>query len=394
MTIDVVAVLSLPTSTDQTVTTNEDATYTFAITDFSFSDFDAGDTLQSITIVTLPGAGSLDLFGVGPVFAGQVITPADVTANNLRFTPAPDGNGAGYASFTFTVSDGVLSSAPANTMTIDVTSINDIPFLVNNNPSVGPEGGPDTISAAELRFDDADQLPTSIAYTVTTLPARGQLELTTAPTVAITSFTQDDIANNRVVYVHDGSETTSDSFDFDVDDGPGNTLAGQSFSLTITAANDAPVHSAPGAAATPQNTGLVFSGAAGNQISIGDADAGASLIEVTLTATNGTITIGDPARDGTELLVNTTTFGDQQKVAVAMDASGNLVVVWESAGQDNPDGKKGIYAQRFDANGVAQGSEFLVNTTTADGQQEPAIAMDGSGNFEGVGGGMELDGER
>ena len=58
-----------------------------------------------------------------------------------------------------------------------------------------------------------------LVYTVTSGPANGQLELSTNPGVAISSFTQDDLDNNRVVYVHDGSQTASDSFDFSLADG-------------------------------------------------------------------------------------------------------------------------------------------------------------------------------
>lgn len=42
----------------------------------------------------------------------------------------------------------------------------------------------------------------------------GQLELTTSPGVRINAFTQDDLNNNRVVYVH--SETNDDPFDVDL----------------------------------------------------------------------------------------------------------------------------------------------------------------------------------
>ena len=84
---------------------------------------------------------------------------------------------------------------------------------------------------------------------------------------------------------------------------------------------------------------------------------------------------------GGEILVNTTTANDQKNAKVVMDPSGNFAVVWESQGQDNADGRSGIYTRLFDANGVALTGEILVNTTTADDQKEPAIAMDGSGNF-------------
>ncbi|WP_298622295.1 DUF4347 domain-containing protein, partial [uncultured Zoogloea sp.] len=83
---------------------------------------------------------------------------------------------------------------------------------------------------------------------------------------------------------------------------------------------------------------------------------------------------------GSEFRVNTTTTYDQLEAAVAMDASGNFVIAWHSWSQDavNTDG---IYAQRYNSSGVAQGSEFLVNTYTTDNQTEPSVAMDASGNF-------------
>ena len=48
-----------------------------------------------------------------------------------------------------------------------------------------------------------------------------------------------------------------------------------------------------------------------------------------------------------QILVNTTTAGDQMYTSVAMDADGGFVVVWSSQGQDG-DGW-GVYGQRFDA---------------------------------------------
>jgi VCBS repeat-containing protein len=82
---------------------------------------------------------------------------------------------------------------------------------------------------------------------------------------------------------------------------------------------------------------------------------------------------------GSEFKANTTVTSAQQTPAVAMDASGNSVVVWASTGQDGSG--YGIYAQRYDASGSAVGSEFKVNTTTAGDQTNPAVAMDAAGDF-------------
>jgi hypothetical protein len=80
-----------------------------------------------------------------------------------------------------------------------------------------------------------------------------------------------------------------------------------------------------------------------------------------------------------EFKVNTTVTSDQALPSVAMDSTGNFVIAWQSNGQDG--GGYGIYAQRYNAAGTAQGGEFLVNTTTANTQVNPSVAMDSSGNF-------------
>ena len=83
---------------------------------------------------------------------------------------------------------------------------------------------------------------------------------------------------------------------------------------------------------------------------------------------------------GLEFLVNTTTAGGQTTPGIAMGPGGAFVIVWSSSAQD-PDGSAGIYAQRFDASGVAQGGEFRVNTYTTNLQQLPSVSMDAAGNF-------------
>jgi hypothetical protein len=81
----------------------------------------------------------------------------------------------------------------------------------------------------------------------------------------------------------------------------------------------------------------------------------------------------------TEFLVNAHTTGSQTDPAVAMDATGNFVVVWRSVGQDGSN--SGIFAQRFDAAGATQGGEFQVNAYTTGYQDFPAVAMDADGDF-------------
>ncbi len=73
------------------------------------------------------------------------------------------------------------------------------------------------------------------------------------------------------------------------DSGSGTTADGTVATVNVTQTNDAPVNTVPGAQTTLVNTALVFSSGNGNQISISDVDAG--IVEVELTATNGTLTL-------------------------------------------------------------------------------------------------------
>lgn len=84
---------------------------------------------------------------------------------------------------------------------------------------------------------------------------------------------------------------------------------------------------------------------------------------------------------GTAFKVNSYTTGNQSDPTVAMDASGDFAIAWESQNQDASDGGYGVYAQRYNAAGAAQGSEFRVNTYTLGIQTTPSIAMDDTGNF-------------
>jgi hypothetical protein len=82
---------------------------------------------------------------------------------------------------------------------------------------------------------------------------------------------------------------------------------------------------------------------------------------------------------GSEFRVNTYTTNDQYFPATAMDAAGNFVVVWQSTGQDGLG--SGIFGQRFDAAGTPRSGEFQVDTYTTSNQKAPAVAVDAVGNF-------------
>jgi len=81
---------------------------------------------------------------------------------------------------------------------------------------------------------------------------------------------------------------------------------------------------------------------------------------------------------GLEFQVATSPY-DQYEARVGSDAAGNFVVVWRSSGQDGS--SNGIFGQRYSSDGAPLGTEFRVNTYTTNNQRLADVAADPVGNF-------------
>ncbi|WP_424990889.1 Ig-like domain-containing protein [Fluviibacterium sp. S390] len=86
---------------------------------------------------------------------------------------------------------------------------------------------------------------------------------------------------------------------------------------------------------------------------------------------------GSPA--GGETLVNTTTSSSQYDTAISALNTGGYVVVWTDAFSDGSGA--GIFFQRYDVNGAAQGGETQANVQTSSTQDEPDVAVLADGRF-------------
>jgi len=149
--LTVTAVNDAPTAADATLTTNEDTALVLTAASFGFSDVD-GDALTTVKITTLPTAGTLK-YGTAVVTVDQKITKADIDAGKLEFTPAANANGAGYATIGFKVSDGTDYSAVANTLTVDVTAVNDAPVLDLDGDNSSTATGSSVLSGASYHAE-------------------------------------------------------------------------------------------------------------------------------------------------------------------------------------------------------------------------------------------------
>ena len=82
---------------------------------------------------------------------------------------------------------------------------------------------------------------------------------------------------------------------------------------------------------------------------------------------------------GGEFLVNTYTSNSQGSASATTLADDSFVITWDSYNQDGD--WYGIYAQRYDASGNAVGGEFLVNTETTGNQKSPSTTALNDGGF-------------
>ncbi len=98
------------------------------------------------------------------------------------------------------------------------------------------QGGVLTIGRNLLEASDVDNTPMELIYTITSLPGLGDLQLNGITLTLGGVFTQDDIDNNRLVYIHNGLSTMNDAFAFTLmDSGQDGVSPGSgTFTLNIT----------------------------------------------------------------------------------------------------------------------------------------------------------------
>ncbi|MBW2254042.1 MAG: tandem-95 repeat protein [Deltaproteobacteria bacterium] len=249
------------------------------------------------TVAVAPTHGDVLRDGV-PRIVGGTFTQADIDAELVTYTH--DDTETPSDSFDFTVSDGAGGDLPQTTFLVDIGTDNDAPQLINNTGLTLDEGTSEVLTAVELLVTDIDNTPIELVYTLLQAPTNGVLDLDGVLLAADDTFTQDDIDQTLLGYIHDGSETTADLFDFSVSDGVGGQIATTTFHITIDLVDDPPVQAT--------NLGLtLLEGATASitdtELFATDADHLASEITFTLSSlpANGVL-----ALDGTGLSTSET----------------------------------------------------------------------------------------
>jgi len=284
-----------PVGADNTVTTNEDTAYTFTAADFGFTDPNdtPANNFLAVKVTTLPGQGTLTNNNVA-VSAGGFVLVTDINAGLFKFTPVANANGTPYTSFTFQVQDdggGSDLDLTPNTMTINVTAVNDPPSftIAANPPAVQQDAGPQTVlNFATSISAGPNEAGQTLTFNVSPNGTTGTLTFSTAPAIDATTGTLTYTANNgtngtatfNVTLSDNGSNVPPNS----------NTSGIQSFTITVNAPNATPVvTTTAGNLAYTENAGAV---AIDPALTVTDAD-NANLTGATVSITAGFVSAQD-----------------------------------------------------------------------------------------------------
>jgi CSLREA domain-containing protein len=225
-----------------------------------------------------------------------VSAPAISPTGTLTYSPATDANGSATITVVLkdnggTASGGQDTSAP-QTFTINVTPVNDQPTLNSisnliidedaatqtvNLSGIGAGGGETQMLGITVTSSNQLLIPNPIVITYTSPNATGSISFKPAPD-------QNGLATITVT-AKDSGGTANGGVDMVV----------TTFVVQVNPVNDAPINVVPGPQTVAENSPLVFALSNSNAILITDVDAGGSQMKVTLTATNGLLTLANTA---------------------------------------------------------------------------------------------------
>ncbi|MCA3105381.1 MAG: DUF4347 domain-containing protein [Rhodocyclaceae bacterium] len=287
----------------------------------------AEDNTLTFLVVSLPDAltGELLLNGV-PLSEGAILTQAQASSalsyrhlGDERYTDSfvlrpLDDRGVTTAGQPAGNPTNQPSAGADVTVNISVLPVNDAPAFAGKREGVVGEGESIVIqgaasytggltgvtgsgtpvapgSGAYLSYADSDNATDQRQYRITTAPQNGTIRLSGQVLGAGSVFTQADLDAGRIQYVHDGSETAADFFEYIVSDGDwqanettafaqGTATTAGRFNFVISGTNDAPAIAGPTGPINIDSTIPANNSVAGFVVSDIDLTAGIGLAEV------------------------------------------------------------------------------------------------------------------
>ncbi|MFC7396919.1 VCBS domain-containing protein [Chelatococcus sp. GCM10030263] len=267
----------------------------------------AGGNVTVTAVLGDASIGSLSSTAGGSAVAGGwtftgTLAEANAWLDGLVFTAADveRGTGSGKTAISLTITDADGGSA-SKSIAVEVTPSNDPTTIADQTANVS-EGGTIAIGASVLAPMDPElaqgaQIASQIVYRVTDDPDFGYLMLSGQRIGVNSIFTQQDVIDGKLVYVHTATgadQNTADGFSVLVNDGatPQANSDSARITLNVTPVNQAPTVSGSGAVYEGQPANATAGGVpqsiVGSFITAdGGGDPGDAALHVQLTALPG-----------------------------------------------------------------------------------------------------------
>ncbi|MGH6734576.1 MAG: calcium-binding protein [Methyloceanibacter sp.] len=286
------------------------------------------------------------------VGGGFVIAFQDNGTLNIRVQIYDGAGNPSGAEFLVNTATPGAASAPT------ITALADGGFIIAWEDA-SQTGGDTNLEAIRAQIFDADGNASGGAFLVNTTTINGQFE----PTISA-------LTDGRFVVAWRDESFTNEpnqSLLAQVFNADGSKFGGEFLVATTT---------------NGQQTSPTIAGLTDGRFVVAWTDDGGLTGDTSGTGIRAQVFNADGTKSGGEFLVNTTTTQSQGEPTITGLADGRFVVAWTDASQsgDDTDGAA-IRAQVFNADGTKSGSEILVNTTTDQAQDDPAITALADGRF-------------
>ena len=256
VTVTITGSNDAPVAVSDSLIATENTPITYAASQLLANDSDVDNADRTIASVTSGNGGTAVLNADGSV------------------TFTPDANFNGIANFSYTVSDGVLTSAAAS-VTVNVAAVNDAPAGTDANVSLVDDGTVQ-FSAANFGFNDPDAGDSLQAIRIESLPSAGALQLNGTAVTAGQVIAPADLGKLTYTPGQDGAGSQYATLTFSVSDQSG-LFSATPNTLTFDVA---PVADTP-------DVSITMGAASTTTTSITSANANLSGQGYTVTALNG-----------------------------------------------------------------------------------------------------------